>query len=305
MCDVLIISTWESRLPRIVAMINSVGADIVCLQEVSCSNSNSAELERSAQPGNGPKKLLEPLIGRTGELAKKLEGRAKSLRDQIRDFFNSSFLEDNPETRDLEFRKLSAILNCKFEQPITDKQLKQFYSSPIKENVKAVIVKKVRSPIFEDAASKVHPEVAKKHEPTKKTASSLELYAKSALAKVKESNPSMSAADLDKIVAAEWKAQPEAIKAAFDSAAASLKDAAKAAAANATFIREIKELRQKVKLLQEVACGDCNVDQRKREVFRLSKVTPALKIVGYRYFLVVVIKSGIRVVLSFSVAPLS
>jgi hypothetical protein len=66
-----------------------------------------------------------------------------------------------------------------------------------------------------------------------KTASSFELYAKSALAKAKESNPSMSAAELDKIVAAEWEAQPEAIKAAFESAAASLKDAAKAAAAKA------------------------------------------------------------------------
>jgi len=63
-----------------------------------------------------------------------------------------------------------------------------------------------------------------------KTATPFELYAKSALAKAKEANPSMSAAELDKAVAAEWEAQPDAIKAAFESAAASLKDAAKAAA---------------------------------------------------------------------------
>jgi hypothetical protein len=66
-----------------------------------------------------------------------------------------------------------------------------------------------------------------------KTATPFELYAKSALVKAKESNPSVSSAELDKIVAAEWEAQPEAIKAAFESAAASLKDAAKAAAAKA------------------------------------------------------------------------
>jgi hypothetical protein len=67
-----------------------------------------------------------------------------------------------------------------------------------------------------------------------KTATPYELYEKSALAKAKEANPTMSTADLHKFVAAEWQAQPEAVKAAFESAAASLKDAAKVAAAKAT-----------------------------------------------------------------------
>ena len=66
-----------------------------------------------------------------------------------------------------------------------------------------------------------------------KTATPFELYAKSALVKAKEANPSMSSAELDKVVAADWESQPEAIKAAFESAAASLKDAAKAAASAA------------------------------------------------------------------------
>jgi hypothetical protein len=64
-----------------------------------------------------------------------------------------------------------------------------------------------------------------------KTATPFELYAKSALVKAKAANPSLSSSELDEVVAAEWQAQPDVIKAAFESAAASLKDAAKAAAA--------------------------------------------------------------------------
>jgi hypothetical protein len=80
-----------------------------------------------------------------------------------------------------------------------------------------------------------------------KTASPFDLYAKSALAKAKDANPSMSGPELDKLVAAEWEAQPDAIKNAFESAAASLKDVAKAAAAAAAKATPAPAAKAKVK----------------------------------------------------------
>jgi hypothetical protein len=206
-------------------MISGSQADIVCLQEVGCSNANSAELQPNANA------QLEPLIGRTGTLAAQLKGPAASLRGQVRDFFKSPFLEENPEKREFEHRKLSAILNCTIHQPNTlplGKQLSKFYSSPRVENVKVIIVKKVKSPIFEDAASRARPEAAKKDDP---------------MTKEKQ------------------------------------------------LIKENQDLKHKVKWLQEVASSDKNVELRRRDISQHAKVTP--KIVGYRYFLLVVVKSGV------------
>ena len=216
-------------------MISGSQADIACLQEVGCSNANSAEYSAELQ------QKLEPLIGRTGALAAQLKGAAASLRDQVRDFFRSPFLEENAERREFEYRKLSAILNCTIQQPNTlriGKQLSKFYSSPRVENVKVIIVKKVKSPIFEDAASRAHPEAAKKDDPKSK---------EKQLTKEKQ------------------------------------------------LMKENQDLKHKVKWLQEVASSDKNVELRRRDISRHSKVAPANKIVGYRYFLLVVVKSGVLI----------
>ncbi len=136
-----VFQSWESRLPGIVSMIHSCDSDIVCLQEVQCSNAMCA-VHKS-----------EPLIGaNTTEKAKKDE--VPKIIERIKGFFNSSFLADTPASLVLEHQKLCSVLNSKVLEPATitknQKHLKLLYEKPTPQNVKIVILKKIKIPIFVD-----------------------------------------------------------------------------------------------------------------------------------------------------------
>jgi hypothetical protein len=116
--------TWESRLPKIVEMLDNFKADIICLQEVSCSNAN-----RTEHPNT------EKVICNEG------------LRGMILNCFKDSFfLAEDPDDRDREFKTLTNILKGNFPIPNTiDKSwMNKFYTSSCEHNVKAIIVKKLK-----------------------------------------------------------------------------------------------------------------------------------------------------------------
>lgn len=144
--------SWEARLPKIAQMISGFDADFVCLQEVQCSNASVAELKP------------EPLIGRikdglTEDQKKEQQALAESLRDRVKSLISPHCMSENPENVISvlsEQKKLSAVLgkNSKILEPAeigtksVMKHLKMFYENPSSQNVKAVIVKKIKIPIF-------------------------------------------------------------------------------------------------------------------------------------------------------------
>lgn len=104
-------------------MLENLKADIICLQEVSCSNANCAE------------RTEDPVI-RNGD-----------LRTMILSCFKeSAFLAEDPREREKEHKSLSAILEGNFPIPntINVPAMQAFYSNPRPENVKAIIVKKLK-----------------------------------------------------------------------------------------------------------------------------------------------------------------
>ena len=234
-------------------MISSLMADVVCLQEVGCSNAMCAELQQTAQ---------EPLIGNN------------SLRANVINAFEKIKFEENPERRASEFNKLSAILQCKFPHPntLSWKKLSKFYSSPRVENVKAIIVKKLKIPIFEDSVSKERQEAPKKDDP-----------------KAKEQQLSREIEELKQkvkhlhVVASSDKSVDQRRREIKEDPRIKEKQLAS----------DNQDLRQKVKWLQEVVSSDKNLEQRQRDILRHSKAAPTPKIAGYRFFLLVVIKSGV------------
>ena len=144
--------SWEARLPKIAQMISGFDADFVCLQEVQCSNASVAELKP------------EPLIGRikdglTEDQKKERQALADSLRDRVKSLISPRCMSENPENVISvlsEQKKLSAVLhkNSKILEPAeigtksVMKHLTMFYENPSSQNVKAVIVKKIKIPIF-------------------------------------------------------------------------------------------------------------------------------------------------------------
>jgi hypothetical protein len=234
-------------------MISSLMADVVCLQEVGCSNAICAELQQNAQV---------PLIAK------------ESVRVNVINAFEKIKFEEIPERRASEFNKLSAILNCKYPHPNTlnSATLSKFYSSPREQNVKAIIVKKLKIPIFEDSASKERQEAPPKDDP-----------------KVKHNQLSREIEELKQkvkhlhVVASSDKSVDQRRRDIKEDPRIKEKQLA----------NDNQDLRQKVKWLQEVVSSDKSLEQRQRDILRHSKATPTPKIVGYRFFLLVVIKSGV------------
>jgi hypothetical protein len=120
-------------------MILECDSDVVCLQEVQCSNATCAE----------PKS--EQLIG--GNI--KDTARANKLIERIKGFLKSN-LGENQSNSVSEYQKLCAALSGKVFEPATvsnrKTELKMLYDSPTPQNVKIVIVKKMKIPIFVDGS---------------------------------------------------------------------------------------------------------------------------------------------------------
>jgi hypothetical protein len=115
-------------------MIGESNADVVCLQEVQCSNLGSVALNSDSLIGRIPKAASDSLIARVLSLL-------------------SPLLEANPDYNKREC-KLLDILSGKVLEPATTKdckRLKMFYEEPSTQNVKMVVVKKIKIPIFVDA----------------------------------------------------------------------------------------------------------------------------------------------------------
>jgi hypothetical protein len=234
-------------------MISSLMADVVCLQEVACSNAIFAEFQQTSQ---------DFLI------------RNDSLRDNVINAFEKIIFEENSERRASEFNKLSAILKCKFPHPntLTLKKLNKFYSSPREQNVKAIIVKKFKIPIFEDIASKERQEAPKNDDPKVK-----ELQLSREIEKLKQKVRHLH------VVATSDKSVDRRRQDIREDPLIKEKQLA----------NYNQELRDKIKWLQELVSSDKNLEQRQRDILRHSKANPTPKIVGYRFFLLVVIKSGV------------
>ena len=141
-------SSWESRLPRIVKMIAESDADVVCLQEVQCSNVSAAALNSDSSKN---------LIGRhapnvTEDEADKIKRTSASLIERVISLL-SPVLVENPDNFDREKSKMSNMLKGKVIEPATTQDLthlKMFYEEPSRRNVKIVVVKKIKIPIFVD-----------------------------------------------------------------------------------------------------------------------------------------------------------
>jgi hypothetical protein len=120
-------------------MIRECDSDVVCLQEVQCSNASCAE----------PKS--EQLIG--GNI--KDDARVDKLLERIKGFLKSN-LGENSSSSVSEHQKLCDALSGKVFEPATvskcQKHLKMLYDSPTPQNVKIVIVKKMKIPIFVDGS---------------------------------------------------------------------------------------------------------------------------------------------------------
>jgi hypothetical protein len=248
-------------------MINSFRADIICLQEVGCSNAQSAELQQNAQS--------EPLIGRTGELATK--AFAQSRIDNVANVLKPLFLAENTEKRDKnEFDKMSAILKSKFLQPNSLNGLStKLYSSPSKDNVRAIIIKKIKVPILEDLIPKVRDEKPKAIESNTKS----NTREKQLLREIQELKQRVN--HLQAVACSDTSLEQRSRDVKVDPKFQDKR-----------LISDNQELKQTIKWLQEVASSNLSVEQRKRFI-QQPKAAPASKVVGCRYFILVVIKSGI------------
>jgi hypothetical protein len=244
-------------------MINSFRADIICLQEVGCSNAQSAELQQNAQS--------EPLIGRTGELATK--AFAQSRIDNVANVLKPLFVAENTEKRDKnEFDKMSAILKSKFLQPNSLSGLStKLYASPSKDNVRAIIIKKIKVPILEDLIPKVRDEKPKAVESNARE--------KQLIREIQELKQRVN--HLQAVACSDTSLEQRSRDINVDPKFQDKR-----------LISDNQELKQTIKWLQEVASSNLSVEQRKRFI-QQPKAAPASKIVGCRYFILVVIKSGI------------
>ena len=110
-------------MPKIVAMLDDLKADIICLQEVSCSNANCAAVSEL------------PVVCKNETQTMILN----CLRE-------SALLAEDPKEREKEYKSLSAILKANFPIPntINVSAMRAFYKNPREENVQAIIVKKLK-----------------------------------------------------------------------------------------------------------------------------------------------------------------
>jgi hypothetical protein len=247
-----VFQSWESRLPSIVNMIHGCDSDIVCLQEVQCSNASCAE----------PKS--EPLIGaNTTEKLKKDE--VPKIIERIKGFLNSSFLAETPASLIMEHKKLCAVLNAKVLEPGTiiknQKHLKLLYANPTPQNVKIVILKKIKIPIFVDgkaldAKSKDHPPA----EGAEGTGATKTRDKRAFENPIESKNQSIKETELEKKIASKNQS--------------------------------IEELVLEKKWLQAIAFSDKPVEQRRRDLLRDSNGFKQAVQKGTQYFLLVVVKAG-------------
>lgn len=244
--------SWESRLPGIVKMIRDCDSDVVCLQEVQCSNASCAEMKS------------EPLIGGntsdTHDKQKKAE--VPKLIERIKGFLNSGFLVENPATLAQEHKKLCAVLNGKVQEPAmlsqTKKHLKAFYETPSPKNVKVVIVKKLKIPIFVDG--------------------------KAVETRLKDPIPDIEQAD-DKRTSEEYQKLLKEKKALE-------KDKKVLEQCIAARDRSIEVLLHEKKWLQAIAVCDKPVEQRRHDLAHDANGFKQAKQQGSQHFLLVVVKAG-------------
>ena len=246
-------------------MISSFRADVVCLQEVGCSNAQSAELQQNVQS--------EPLIGRTGALATKVSDLAQSRIDNVTNVLKPLFVAENIEKREKnEFNKMSAILKSKFLLPNSLNGLStQQYSSPSRDNVRAIIIKKIKVPILEDLIPKVCDEKPKTVESNARE--------KQLMQEIQELKKRVN--HLQAVACSDTSLEQRSRDIKVDPKFQDRR-----------LISDNQELKQKIIWLQQVASSNLSVEQRKRSI-QQPKAAPASKIVGCRYFILVVIKSGI------------
>ncbi len=108
-------------------MLDDLKADIICLQEVSCSNANCAE-----------RTVSEDSVVSKNEMP-----HTTMILNCLRE---SALLAEDPKEREKEYKSLSAILKANFPIPntINVSAMRAFYSTSREENVKAIIVKKLK-----------------------------------------------------------------------------------------------------------------------------------------------------------------
>lgn len=241
--------SWESRLPSIVKMIHDCSSDVVCLQEVQCSNASCAE----------PK--LEQLIGGNVSEDKGKRKAAQQLIERLQGVLKAGFWAENPETFAQQHERLCAVLRSgRVREPATlmKKNLKAFYATPSANNVKIVVVKKMKIPIFVDG-------------------NAFE-------ARVKEQKP--IATQLDGNQTSEEYRKLLQDKRVLEREKSILEQTVAAKE------RIIEVLSNEKKWLQAIAICDKPADQRRHDLARDAHGIKQAKQQGTQYFLLVVIKAG-------------